>query len=272
VHSAIATANYMRMNEVTEAVLDRFAYKSIIPEDNNVYRQLLIDHTYAFSKGKPVEPEKKIYFNQILYLSDIIRNNSKETVVEIPDFVYFMKNTIVNKFLNEMRKSDYNYFISPRKMAKAADFLRACAVLHKRFEVTMEDLKELYLTMCTLNSYVSVKAKDKSEKDVFIDAYQQTMVHFNTTGAIQQIEYLLNVRKILQEIRENPEKRDSILAKKNVIDNLLNILRKVFPSKRKEEEKMTIESIKKGVLELNPSVEEVAELKDGILRDYQDVY
>jgi len=171
-----------------------------------------------------------------------------------------------------MRKSDYNYFISPRKMAKAADFLRACAVLHKRFEVTMEDLKELYLTMCTLNSYVSVKAKDKSEKDVFIDAYQQTMVHFNTTGAIQQIEYLLNVRKILQEIRENPEKRDSILAKKNVIDNLLNILRKVFPSKRKEEEKMTIESIKKGVLELNPSVEEVAELKDGILRDYQDVY
>jgi len=272
VHSAIATANYMRMNEVTEAVLDRFAYKSIIPEDNNVYRQLLIDHTYAFSKGKPVEPEKKIYFNQILYLSDIIRNNSKETVIEIPDFVYFMKNTIVNKFLNEMRKSDYNYFISPRKMAKAADFLRACAVLHKRFEVTMEDLKELYLTMCTLNSYVSVKAKDKSEKDVFIDAYQQTMVHFNTTGAIQQIEYLLNVRKILQEIRENPEKRDSILAKKNVIDNLLNILRKVFPSKRKEEEKMTIESIKKGVLELNPSVEEVAELKDGILRDYQDVY
>jgi len=96
VHSAIATANYMRMNEVTEAVLDRFAYKSIIPEDNNVYRQLLIDHTYAFSKGKPVEPEKKIYFNQILYLSDIIRNNSKETVIEIPDFVYFMKNTIVN--------------------------------------------------------------------------------------------------------------------------------------------------------------------------------
>jgi MoxR-like ATPase len=272
VHSAIATANYMRMNEVTEAVLDRFTYKAIIPEDGNVYRQLLIDHTYGFSKGKPVEPEKKIYFNQVLYLSDIIRNNNKETVVVIPDFIYFMKNAIVNKFVSDMRKSDYNYFISPRKQAKTADFLRASALLNRRFEVTMDDLREMFLCLCTLNSYVSVKAKDKSEKDVFLDAYQQTMVHFNTTGAIQQIEYLLNVRKILQEIRENPEKRDTILEKRHLIDSLLSILRKVFPSKRKEEEKLTIESLKKGVLELNPAVEEVAELKDGILRDYQDVY
>ncbi|HOO72575.1 MAG TPA: AAA family ATPase [Spirochaetota bacterium] len=272
VHSAIATANYMRMNEVTEAVLDRFTYKSIIPEDGNTYRQLLIDHTYGFSKGKPVEPEKKIYFNQILYLSDIIKNNNKETVVEIPDFIYFMKNVMVNKFVSDMRKSDYNYFVSPRKQAKMADFLRASAVLNRRFEVNMDDLKDMYLALCTLNSFVSVKAKDKSEKDVFLDAYQQTMVHFNTTGAIQQIEYLLNVRKILQEIRENPEKRDQILEKKHLIDSLLSILRKVFPSKRKEDEKLTIESLKKGVLELNPTVEDVAELKDGILRDYQDVY
>ena len=272
VHSAIATANYMRMNEVTEAVLDRFTYKSIIPEDGNTYRQLLIDHTYGFSKGKPVEPEKKIYFNQILYLSDIIKNNNKETVVEIPDFIYFMKNVMVNKFVSDMRKSDYNYFVSPRKQAKMADFLRASAVLNRRFEVNMDDLKDMFLALCTLNSYVSVKAKDKSEKDVFLDAYQQTMVHFNTTGAIQQIEYLLNVRKILQEIRENPEKRDAILEKKHLIDSLLNILRKVFPSRRKEDEKLTIESLKKGVLELNPTVEDVAELKDGILRDYQDVY
>ena len=92
VHTAIATANYMRMNEVTEAVLDRFTYKSIIPENTNVYSQLLIDHTYSFSRGKPVEPEKKISFNQILYLSDIIKNKNRSIKIEIPDFIYFMKN------------------------------------------------------------------------------------------------------------------------------------------------------------------------------------
>jgi hypothetical protein len=54
----------MRMNEVTEAVLDRFTYKAIIPEDNNVYNQLLIDETYTAKRGKPVDPDKNIYFTR----------------------------------------------------------------------------------------------------------------------------------------------------------------------------------------------------------------
>ena len=272
VHTAIATANYMRMNEVTEAVLDRFTYKSIIPEDNNTYTQLLIDHTYAFSGGKPVEPQKKIYFNQILYLNEIIKNKNKDIKIVIPDFIYFMKNVIVNKYMSDMRKSDYNFFVSPRKVAKLSDFLRASAILNNRFEVTEEDMKEMFVALCTLNSYISVKAKDKSERDVYTDAYQQTMVHFNAAGAIPQIEFLLNVRKILQEIREDPDKREAILAKKSVLDALLGILKKIFPAKKKEDDKLTIESLKTSVLELNPAVEEVNELKGGILRDYKDLH
>ncbi|MCU0848483.1 MAG: MoxR family ATPase [Spirochaetes bacterium] len=276
VHSAIATANYMRMNEVTEAVLDRFTYKSIIPEDNNVYSQLLIDHTYAFSGGKPMDPEKKMYFNQILYLHDIIKNNNKAIKVEISDFLYFMKNTVINRFVSEMRKSDYNYFVSPRKRAKLADFMRASALINNRFSANEEDLKELYLALCTLNSYVSVKAKDKSEVDVYLDAYQQTMVHFNATGAIPQLEFLLNVRRLLQEIRETPEKRDMILEKKGLVQGLRDILKKIFPQRRRADEeskdKMTIEALKNSVVELNPAVEEARELKEGILRDYRDIY
>ena len=272
VHTAIATANYMRMNEVTEAVLDRFTYKSIIPEDSDVYNQLMIDHTYAFSGGEPAEPEKKLFFNQILYLNDIIKNKNREIKVVVPDFIYFMKNVIINKFVSDMRKSDYNFFISPRKYAKLSDFLRANALVNNRLEVTEEDLKDMYLALCTLNSYISVKAKDKSESDVYLDAYQQTMVHYNATGAIAQIEFLLNVRKILQEIRENPEKRDMILTKKSLLDSLLSVLKKIFPSKKKEEEKMTVETLKNNILELNPAVEEVNELKNGILRDYKDIY
>ena len=144
VHTAIATANYMRMNEVTEAVLDRFTYKSIIPENTNVYNQLLIDHTYAMSGGKPVEPEQKIFFNQILYLYEIIKNKNRNIRIETPDFIYFMKNVLVDKFMSEMRKSDYNYFLSPRKIAKLGDFLRASALLNNRFQVNTDDLKEMY--------------------------------------------------------------------------------------------------------------------------------
>jgi len=275
VHTAIATANYMRMNEVTEAVLDRFTYKAIIPENSNVYNQLLIDQTYSFSHGKPIIPDKKIYFDQILFLYDIIKNKNSDFNVQIPDLVYFMKNIIVNKFIGEMRKSDHNFFVSPRKQAKVSDFLKAYALSQNRFIVEIEDIKEIYLSLCTLNSYVSVMAKDKSEKDIYIDAYQQTMVHFKRTGALDQIEYLLHIREVFQELRENPEKREEILGRKSLIQSLMNLFRKIFANKsisKEDEEKLTVESIKKNILDLSATVEEVQELKDGILKDFRDVY
>jgi MoxR-like ATPase len=271
VHTAFATANYMRMNEVTEAVLDRFTYKSIIPEDSNSYSQLLIDHTYAFSRGKATEPEKKIPFNQIIYISDIVRNKDKEIRVEIPDFVYFMKNVISNKFVSEMRKSEYNYFVSPRKQAKLADFLRASAILDNRYEVTMDDVKNMYIALCTQNSFISVKAKDKSERDVYLDAYQQTLVHFNATGAIQQAEFLLNMRKIFQEIRENPERRERLQEARGLMEGLKGLLKKIFPSRFKTDEQITMETLKNSIAEINPAVEEVRELKEGVLKDFRDI-
>lgn len=272
VHTAIATANYMRLNEVTEAVLDRFMYKAIIPETNNVYTQILIDHTYSLSRGVAIEPEKKIPFGQIIYLSGIVRNENKKIKIEIPDIVYFMKNVVVNKFVSEMRKSEYNFFISPRKQAKISDFLRASALLDNRFEANMDDVKNMYLTLCTLNSYISVKARDKSEKDVFLDTYQQTMVHFNSTGALQQIEFLLGLRRIFQEIREDPAKKERLKAARGLLTSLLGLFRKIFPSKTKvEDEEVTLEMLKNSLNDINPAVEEVRELKEGILRDYRDL-
>jgi MoxR-like ATPase len=273
VHTAIATANYMRMNEVTEAVLDRFTYKSIIPENTNVYNQLLIDHTYSMSGGKPVEPEQKIFFNQILYLYEIIKNKNRSIKIETPDFIYFMKNVLIDKFMSEMRKSDYNYFLSPRKIAKQGDFLRASALLNNRFQVTTDDLREMYHCLTTLNSYISVKAKDKSEVDLYLDTFNQTMAHYKATGAFQQIELLLNIRQVFQEIRQNPERRDAILARKSVLQSVFEFIRKIFPTKSVDDnQKLTIESLKKNILDLTPVVEEVQELKNGIMQDYRELY
>ena len=152
------------------------------------------------------------------------------------------------------------------------DFLRASALINNRYEVTLDDIKDMHLTLCTLNSYVSVKASDKSEKDVFLDTYQQTMMHFNTTGAIQQIEFLLSMRKIFQELRENPDKREKLKQVKGILDGLKSLFKKIFPSKTKvDEEDITLETLKTGISEINPSVEEVRELKEGILRDFRDI-
>ena len=273
VHTAIATANYMRMNEVTEAVLDRFTYKAIIPEDNNVYNQLLIDRTYTTRRGKPSEPERKIFFNQILFLSEIITNNNRDIKVNVPEFIYFMKNVFVTKYISEMRKNDHKFFISPRKQAKLGDFLRASAIINNRFEVTMDDLRDMHIALCTLNSYVSVKNLDKSEKDLYLDVFQRTMNHFKANGAIAQIEFLLGIRQIFNDIKNDPEKKEHILKKSSVLDGIRNLLRMVFAGRRKDEEdeNFTLESLKKSVFEVNSSVEEVNELKNGILKDYRDL-
>jgi MoxR-like ATPase len=271
VHTAIATANYMRLNEVTEAVLDRFTYKSIIPEDINLYSQLLIDHTYTMSGGIPVEPEKKIFFDQIQYMNDIIRNRNRDALVIIPDYIYFLKNAVVNRYMSEMRRYDSGFFISPRKIAKLSDFLRASALTKNRFKVTTDDIKEMYLALCTLNSYVSVKSMDKSEVDLYREAFRQIMIHFESTGAGAQIELLLNIRKIFQELRENPDKRELILAKKGLLYEIKEILMKIFPAKKKAEDNLTLATLKRSVDEIVPAVEEVRELKMGILRDYVDL-
>ena len=81
-----------------------------------------------------------------------------------------------------------------------------------------------------------MKAKDKSEVDVYLDTYNQTMAHYKATGAIQQIELLLNIRQIFQEIRQNPERRDAILARKGVLQSVIEFLRKIFPTRRVEDE------------------------------------
>jgi len=272
VHTTIATANYMRMNEVTEAVLDRFTYKSIIPEDNNIYNQLLIDQTYTLSRGKATEPDKKIFFNQILFLHEIITNNHRDIKVEVPEFIYFMKNVFVTKFVSEMRKNDQNFFISPRKQAKLGDFLRASAIVNNRFVVNIDDIRDMYLALCTLNSYTSIKNLDKSEKDLFLDVFQKTMNHFKANGALAQIEFLLGIRTIFEEIKNDPEKRDLILKKSTLMDNIKNLLKLVFTGKRKDDdEEITLDSLKKSVFDVTSSVEEVNELKNGILKEYREL-
>ncbi len=273
IHTTIATANYMRLNEVTEAVLDRFIYKAIIPEDDDMYHRLLIDQAYTVRKGKPEEPANRIPFEQIVYLHKIITNNNKKIQIIFPDSIKFMKNVIISKFISEIRKSEPDFFISPRKQAKIADFLRASALLNNRYEVTMQDLKNMYICLVTLNRYISIKQKDKLFKDIFIDIYEQTMSHFSATNSFHQIDFLLSVRNVFQMLRDDPSKKERMHEEKGLLQGMRNILIKLFAIKSKDEEKtVTIESLKNNIVELNPAVEEIRELKQGILRDYKDIY
>ena len=73
-------------------------------------------------------------------------------------------------------------------------------------------------------------------------------------------------------IRENPEKKEAILTRKGILESLFGLLKRIFPARSREEDALSVDSLKASVLELKPAVEEVNELREGILKDYQDIY
>lgn len=271
VHSAIATANYMRLNEVTEAVLDRFIYKSILPEDNNTYNQYLIDQSYIQNRGKVRESERRTPFEKIKFIHSVVKNVHPEFTVEFPEHVSYMKNIVINKYVSLMRRYQPGFFVSPRKAAKVIDFLRACALMNQRMEVKIEDLKMMYLALCTLNSFVSLENPRKSEKDLLLDAWEETMRHFTTSGGLQQVELLLGIRKVFLEVRSNPEKLEQLKETAGFLTNLMNLLHLIFPRRERDDAALTVKRLWQSVIDIPPATEEVKELREGIISDFRDM-
>jgi MoxR-like ATPase len=148
-YSAIAAANYIRYTEVLEAVIDRFLYKSFIPENKDLYFQYSIDQIYQQQFGKVAVPQRRLSLGELAHAKKVIQSNQ----IAVPGYVLFLKNYILKKYIEETRAthSDRKDFtISDRKSVKMQDTLRAVAFLDGREEVSDQDLDSLFLAVCTL--------------------------------------------------------------------------------------------------------------------------
>jgi len=148
-YSAIAAANYIRYTEVLEAVIDRFLYKSFLPENKDLYFQYSIDQIYQQQFGKVAVPQRRLSLGELAHAKKVIQSNQ----IAVPGYVLFLKNYILKKYIEETRAthSDRKDFtISDRKSVKMQDTLRALAFLDGREEVGDQDLDGLYLSVCTL--------------------------------------------------------------------------------------------------------------------------
>jgi MoxR-like ATPase len=270
VHTAIATANYMRLNEVTEAVLDRFIYKAIIPEDNDTFNQFLIDHVYLQHSGRMNPAQRRTPFDKIKFLTSIVKNSNLHVKILVPDYVLYLKNIIINKYTSAMRVYDSNFFISPRKQAKLVDFLRASALLHERMMVNEHDLEKLYLPLCTLNSYVQNQENPVTEKDLYVKTFRETINYLNLSGALSQLELLLNINHIFNDVKTDPDRADSAAEKHGLMAGIKKIFIKLFPG-HEEDEKITLKRLWQTVNELHPASQEIDELRRGIVREYCDL-
>ena len=147
--TVIAAANYIRVTEILEAVLDRFLYKSYIPENKDLYFQYTIDNIYQKNFGAVQMPEKRIGLQDFNVVKELIKSRA----IEIPGYILLLKNHILRQFIEETREQvpdKRNYTISDRTTAKAQDLLRASAILDGRPQANEADLDNLQYMICTL--------------------------------------------------------------------------------------------------------------------------
>ena len=149
-NTVIAVSNYIRASEILEAVLDRFIYKSYIPENKNLYFQFSIDHIYGKNTGNIKSPKNKLPLEKLRNIKNIIKTQA----IKIPEYVLFLKNYILRQYREEIRKKEGmdDFTISDRTTAKVQDLLRASAVLDGRLVVEEKDLDNLFYLICMVGN------------------------------------------------------------------------------------------------------------------------
>jgi len=194
-HSAIGAANYIRVTEVLEAVLDRFLYKSFIPENKDLYFQYSIDRIYQEHFGKVAIPERRLTLGELAFAKKLVQSKQ----IPISGYVLFLKNYIIKKYIEETRtmisdKKDFT--ISDRKSAKTQDTLRAHALIEGRQEVEEKDLESLYYVICTLG-----REEEKIRFDKILSA---TKNYFRQDRAIlENIFNAIGILGTIQSCRDN---------------------------------------------------------------------
>lgn len=206
IHTVVAATNYLRISEITEALLDRFLYQSIVYPDKDPFIQYRIAQQYLQHGGFPAEPPKKIHFSVLHQVTQICSgSNPKMTITIPPDIIYYAN--LVIRYYEELRnrqlsgRPEYmpgrDFYISPRKQMKAFDLLRAIAFMHGRSSVTPEDVEKLYVMFTTIGV--------DEERTIWKKACSTLSHQFGATHAFEQIRTLLEFKTLLDRLRKEPE-------------------------------------------------------------------
>lgn len=204
-HTVIAATNYLRVSEVTEALLDRFMFKAVILPDKDPFIQYKISQRYLVHGGRTAEPPKRISFDRLKHLNQIVRGEADDFTIEVTnELLYFTNITIRHfEFLRNRQIRDTktqgaggDFYISPRTQAKSLDLLRALAMLKGRTFVAHEDVSRLYFIFATVGL--------PEEIALFKKAYQTVLNSLTASRGFDQVTVLLDYTDILEAIRKDP--------------------------------------------------------------------
>lgn len=206
VHTVIAATNYLRITDITEALLDRFAYQSVAWPDKDPYEQYRIAQQYLQHGGVAADPGFKIEYSVLDKVRRICRGDDQELCISVSPAVTYFTNLVL-RYYEELRNrkidqlpdasTNRDFYISPRKQMKAFDMLRAVAFMHGRTSVQFDDVGRLFVLFTTVGV--------DEERELWNKAYSALMHQFTATNAFNQLETLLDFRELLTHLKQNPE-------------------------------------------------------------------
>ena len=207
IHTVISATNYLRISEITEALLDRFLFKALITADKDPFVQYQISEQYLKASGNILQPEKKISYQWLKYASSVVKGEVEDRVVSMsPEMVYFtnlvirhyevQRNRMMQERPHEERARQKDFYISPRTQAKALDLVRGLAFLKGRTSVEQTDISRLYYLLCTSGI--------PSEKALYQKSFETLSHLYGASGGFEQLAQLLMLEEILRRFRKEP--------------------------------------------------------------------
>lgn len=270
-HTVIAATNYLRVSDITEAILDRFLYKAVILPDKEPYIQYKIAQQFLLYGGKPAQPPRTIPFALLHYVHGIATGQDAERQIAIrPELVYFANlviryyEVLRNRALREHYRGStppIDYYISPRTQAKSLNLLRAIALLHGRGEVWPEDVAKLYFIFATVGI--------PEEVELFRKAYTTVANSLQASNGFEQLRLLLAFQSLLEELQRDRSlflRPLSSLAQTPLRRTFLDWIKETFggADHTVEQNKRLLEQFLRDFV---PACEEVRELKLSLERE-----
>ncbi len=207
IHTVISATNYLRISEITEALLDRFLFKALITADKDPFVQYQISEQYLKASGNVIKPQKKISYEWLKYASCIIKGEVEDQVIVMsPEMVYFtnlvirhyevQRNRMMQERPHEERARQKDFYISPRTQAKALDLVRGLAFLKGRTTVESSDVCRLHYLLCTSGI--------PSEKALFQKSYETLNHLYGASGGFDQLSQMLMLEEVLRRFKNDP--------------------------------------------------------------------
>ncbi len=270
-HTVIAATNYLRVSEVTEALLDRFLFKAVILPDKDPFIQYQISHRYLEHGGKPIAPPKRIPLPRLQHMHRIITGRSEDFQISITNELLYFTNIVIRhfEFLRNRQLSEHvkrgesqDFYISPRTQAKSLDLLRALALLKGRSSVIHDDVSRLYFIFSTVGL--------ADEMSLFRKAYTTVLNSLTAARGFDQVTILLDFTDLLREIKEEPTKMLQPLSKfadSQVRRSFFEWVKEKFGAEQPHEQNRRV--LEQFLTDFVPVCDEVRELKHSVERTLQ---